>query len=180
MCVTWRIYLCDMTHLEVWRIPMFDMVFGYVWYDVLLCMLRCCAMCEVMHAHTYRMVHFRVWHDFSQHVTWRISTPGITHFYVRHASFLRVTWPISTCEMTHDMTYTWRIPIHHRGDLESLRAAMVYMSHVTWTCLVICEYATSYLNESCRTRTNVFVLLWYTWVMSLEFVLSYVNMPRDI
>jgi len=57
---------------------------------------------------------------------------------------------------------------------------MVYMSHVTWTCLVICEYATSYLNESCRTRTNVFVLLWYTWVMSLEFVLSYVNMPRDI
>jgi len=90
LCVTWLIYMCDMTH---W----------YVWHDTCICV--------TWHMHMCDMTHWYVWHDsFMCDMTRNPQShfsmlSGISSKVVcvweRHELFILATWLIHSCDMTH-------------------------------------------------------------------------------
>jgi len=137
---------------------MCDMTLCYARYGAVPCVMWCmhiriewCILaCDITSPST--------WHDASQRLASLISMCDTPHSCVWHGPYLRVKWLM-----------TWLIRDGFQyiiGDLERPRAAVVYMSHVTWICLVICDYAMSHINQSCHIRTKGRVLLWYTQIMS--------------
>jgi len=77
ICVTWLIYMCDVTH-------------SYVWLDSFVCVTWLIRMCDMTHSH--------VWHGSFICVIWLIRIFGMTHLYVWHGSFICVTWLIHMCK----------------------------------------------------------------------------------
>ena len=113
------VYVCDVTHVCVghdsepklllhhnslivtydsfmcvtWLIPLGDMTYSYVWYDLFIRMI-------------WRISEFGVNHSYVccdpfMCVTWLIHVRDMTHSYVRHDSFIRVIWRISEFGVTH-------------------------------------------------------------------------------
>jgi len=74
-CVTWLIYMCDMTHIRKWRI-----------YNLLTCVKWLIQMRD--------MTHSNVWHDSFKCVTWLIYMCDMTHLHEWCDSFKCVTWLI--------------------------------------------------------------------------------------
>jgi len=72
ICVTWLIYMCDVTHLYVWH----DLL--YVWHHSFICVI----------------------HDSFICVTWLIYRFDMTHSYVWYDSFICLIWLIHMCNMT--------------------------------------------------------------------------------
>ena len=135
ICVTWLIYMCDMTHSYVWHdsfmcvtwlIHMCDMTHSNVWHDSFICVTWLIHMWHMTHSYVWHdsficvtwlficvtwlihmcdMTHSYVWHDLFVCVTWPIQMCDTTHSYVWHHSFICVTWLIHICDMTH--SHVW-------------------------------------------------------------------------
>jgi len=139
ICVTWLIFLRDMTHLYVWHdssvcvswlIHACDMTNSYVWHDSSVCVSWIIQMCH--------MPHSDVWRD-----------SYLTHLHVWHVSFRCLPWcvyktliHIHTCDKTQSYVWRWCL-------------AKTWMSHVT------------HMNESCHTKKWVLSQIWIWWVTHL-------------
>ena len=115
ICVTWLIYLCDITH-------------SHVWHGSLMCATRI-QMSDMTHSFTCVIwIYLRVWHDsFTISHMWHaafigatclIHTCDMTHSHVWHDSLMAfamlldssicVTWLIRVCDITHSAVFpTW-------------------------------------------------------------------------
>ena len=82
ICVTWLIYMCDMTRL-------------YVWHDSFICVTWLAHMCDMCH-------------DSFMCVNWRIHMFAMNYSYVCHNSPTCVPWLIHMCDMKP--SYVWRDP----------------------------------------------------------------------
>jgi len=128
ICVTWLIYICDMTHSFVWW---WVVTHSYVWHVSFICVTHsrvrrdsyiCCTLrirvyvrarcdsfiCVTCLVYTCDMTDSFVWHDVSTHVMWAgwfIRMCDTSHSQVWHDSFTFVTCLIYSCDMTHP--YLW-------------------------------------------------------------------------
>jgi len=89
LCVTWLVFICDMTHSHVWNdsfvcvtwlivrvewlIRIFDMTRLHVWHDSCICVEWLIRVFDMTH------VHAHVWHDSSICVSWLIRMYDVTH-----------------------------------------------------------------------------------------------------
>ena len=91
VAATWRVHMCDMTHLCVWhdsviwvkwRIHVGDMTHSYVcrdsyvWPDSFICVIGRIHKCDVTHLYVSR--------DSFIHVPWLIHMYDVTHLHVCH------------------------------------------------------------------------------------------------
>ena len=108
--VTWRIHICDMTHLSVRR-------------DSFVCETRPFYIWDMTHSNLETWL-IRIWdatplyerHDSVVYETWLSRIWDMTHSYMRHDSVVYETWLIRIWDMTHSymrhdsfVYETWRI-----------------------------------------------------------------------
>jgi len=139
ICVSWLIYVCDMTHSYVWHdrlICVWSCIYG-VWYDSFIRVTwlihvqyvsGSCAVCDMTRLGR-GMDYLHVWHDSCIWVTWLIHAYDVTHLYVWHDACIRVTWLIYICDMTH--LYMWHDPFIYMWH-ESL--TYLHMWHDSFIC----------------------------------------------
>jgi len=125
MCVTWLIYVCDMTH-------------SCVWHDSFMCVTWLIHVCY--------MTHLCVWHDSLMCVTWLINVCDRTRGTHMNESCHTHEWVMSHTWMSHVthmneahtwMSHTWMSHVTH------MKESHTWMSHVT------------HMNESCHTHEGV-------------------------
>ena len=101
-CLTWLVYMCDMTHSYV-RHDMCDVTHSYVWHDSFICVTW------LIHLYQCRCggcVH--VWHDSFTYMTWLFPYINVDvgvvcmcqakRLHVWHDSCICVTWLIHMCD----------------------------------------------------------------------------------
>ena len=97
ICVTWLVYMCDMTHLYVWHIAR-GMMNISLWL-IYKCDAPTCSY--VLHS-WFNYTHSCVWHHargIMNISSWLLYICGIC------ASSICATWLIRMCDMTH--SYVW-------------------------------------------------------------------------
>ena len=92
MCVTWLVYVRDMTHACVW-----DFTYARVRHDS--------CMCVPWFNHLYDMPRSSTWQDSFMCVAWLIHVCAMTHWSMWHVLFMCVPWLIHVCAMTHSSTW---------------------------------------------------------------------------
>jgi len=108
ICVTWLIYMCDMTHLYVWH----DTFSTYVWFRCEEMQCSQIYMNESWHTYKWVMSHICWWHLCMWHTwmsqgrsVWLSHTCGMTLSFVWYDKLMCVTWHIHMCETPHP--YVW-------------------------------------------------------------------------
>jgi len=94
-CMTWRIRICDMTYLYVWRESIITFSLNCIGFTVVLfrrqtklnfviCMTWLIRMCDMTYSY--------VWHDSFTCVTWHIHMCYTTPLCEWHGSFICMIW----------------------------------------------------------------------------------------
>jgi len=118
-CMTWLVFICDMTHSHVWNDSFVcvtwlnctcGLTYSHVWHDSFTRVTWLMYLCGISYSY--------VWHESCTctRVTWLIHMCVMTHSYVRRDSLVCMTWLIRTCDMTHSyirrdlsMCVTWLV-----------------------------------------------------------------------
>jgi len=146
MCVTWLIYVCDMTHLRVW-------------HDSFTCVAWLIYVCG--------MTHLCVWHDSFMCVAWLIYVCDMTHLCVWHDSFMCVAWLIYVCGMTHCHEYIFMYMYMYMYARVIMCDVRVMYACVTWhipvsvcvsiriciaiyICIFTCDWCVMYVRVRCH------------------------------
>jgi len=97
ICVTWLIYLCDMSYSFVWHACVIRVIYFNYMRDMPYSYVRLIHICDMTHSY--------VWHDSFICVTWLIDMCDVTHSYVWRDSLICVTWLTHIRDMPH--SYVW-------------------------------------------------------------------------
>jgi len=149
ICVTWMIYVCDMTHSC-------GMTHSYE----CVCLSKWCLpvrMCD--------MTHWYVWHESFMCVTWLIHVAWLIHMSVcayQNDLFLSVcvTWLIHMCDMTH--SYECVCPLECDMTHWLFMCVTDSCACVTWLIhMSVCalKNVTRLTDHSCASQTHSHVLL---------------------
>jgi len=173
ICVTWLIYMCDMTHL-------------YVWCDSLTCVTWLICMCDRERSWYSRHAPLFDQNALMMRVTWLMNMCDVTRWYVWHDSFICVTWLIHMCDMTHSYLWqdsfvcvTWLI---HMCDMTRWYVWHGSCICVTWL-IDMCDMAHLYMWQGTPiTLPSCYIILHYftktrlsylrPWCLSSSFDLS--------
>ena len=172
LCVTWLIWLCEMTCLYVWHE---EMTRSCVWKDSFICVPWL--------IHMRDMTHSYVWHDSIMCVEWRIHMCDSCIcveclIHVWHDSFVCARWLVYMCCMkkwlvhvcgrTH--SYVWLIHTWY----DSFMCDMTH-SCVTWL-ICVCEMTCLYMCHEEMTRLYVwkdsFICVTHSYVWHDSFMFA--------
>ena len=114
ICVTWPIYMFDMTH-------------AYIWHKSFICVTFLLHNSDMTHSYIWHDSFNNAWHDsfwtclqdFNCSsdsficVIWLIHTCDITPWHVWHESFINVTWLLHMNGVTHAQ-YAWGVSMAYK------------------------------------------------------------------
>jgi len=114
ICVAWRIYTCNMTHLCEWHdsicvcdmphslpLHMCGMMRSHVWHDSFMWMARIIYVSMTCLIDVCAVTHSCAWHVLFICVAWPVYMCDTTHSYVWHDSLICAARLIDACDMTH-------------------------------------------------------------------------------
>jgi len=167
-CVTWLIYMRDMTHLSVWR----DSFTSVTWLTLSLCLsLSLSLSCVTWLTYMCDETHLHVWNGEREREAQRESLlwdkmRDMTHLYVWRDSFTRVTWLTYMCDMTH-MTHRWVLKwFRYMRDTtrNNSRICVTWLTDESWNDSHICVTRLTWLEIThvMRDMTHRWVLEWLT------------------
>jgi len=131
ICVTCLIYICDMTHSDMW-------------HDSFKCVTRLIHMCDMTHSYLSNS-------NSTQHSAWLIHMCDVTHSNLLHTSFICVAWLIHMSDMTHSYLCNGNSTQHspcliHMCDMTHSHVLHTLFISVIWV-IHMCDMSRSHVSH---------------------------------